>query len=302
MALKPYLQLVRLPNVVTAAADSLAGWLLATGGLDEPGRWLPLVGASMAIYAGGIALNDRFDYEVDLRERPGRPLPSGRVSKRFATVLGVGLLAAGLGLTSISGSDTSVLVGLALVGCVLLYDVGLKRTALGPQLMGACRGLNLLLGLSQLPDLGGPPAWLAAGSMAVFVAGITWISRSETESGRTAGLYAGILLQNLGILGLLGAALQAGKFPPAATSAPPIVPVEGLLVIVLVAWAVNLAGSHAVRRPEPAHLQKAVKTAVLSLVWLDVGLVAAVRGVPMALAVAALWPPAYLLGRRLYST
>ena len=55
-SLKPYFQLVRLPNLFTAAADSLAGYLLAGGRLEEAARWLPLCGASMAIYAGGIAL------------------------------------------------------------------------------------------------------------------------------------------------------------------------------------------------------------------------------------------------------
>src|SRR5581483_11719795 len=104
MAIKPYLQLVRLPNVFTAAADSLAGWLLVRGTFDEPRRWLPLVAASMATYAGGIALNDVFDYEADLRERPSRPLPSGRVSRRFAGWLGGGLLALGPVLAALSGS------------------------------------------------------------------------------------------------------------------------------------------------------------------------------------------------------
>ncbi len=37
---KAYLQLIRLPNVLTAAADSLAGWLLAGGLLAEPARWV----------------------------------------------------------------------------------------------------------------------------------------------------------------------------------------------------------------------------------------------------------------------
>ncbi len=49
----------------------------------------------MAIYAAGIALNDVFDYEIDLKERPGRPLPSGRVSRRFAAWTGGGLLLLG---------------------------------------------------------------------------------------------------------------------------------------------------------------------------------------------------------------
>src|SRR5579883_2424802 len=88
-----YLRLIRLPNVLTAAADSLAGWLLAGGSLAEPGRWLPLTAASMALYASGTALNDVFDLEVDRAERPGRPLPSGQVSIGVATGLGaLGLL------------------------------------------------------------------------------------------------------------------------------------------------------------------------------------------------------------------
>ena len=87
-----FLQLIRLPNVVTAAADSLAGWLLVTGSLSAPGRWLPLLAASMLLYASGTILNDVFDFEIDRVERPGRPLPSGRVSRRIAAWLG------GLGL------------------------------------------------------------------------------------------------------------------------------------------------------------------------------------------------------------
>src|SRR5262245_6959520 len=88
-----YLQLIRMPNVLTAAADSLAGWLLVGGSLAAPGRWVPLVLASMVLYASGTALNDVFDLEVDRAERPGRPLPSGRASARLAAWMGgLGLL------------------------------------------------------------------------------------------------------------------------------------------------------------------------------------------------------------------
>src|SRR5918998_1027641 len=274
MALKPYLQLVRLPNVFTAAADSLAGWLLVGGALAAFERWLPLSAASMAIYAAGIALNDVFDYAIDVHERPGRPLPSGRISRRFAAWLGGILLALGPCLAALSGSWSSVAVALALVACVLGYNAGLKRTVLGPEVMGACRGLNLLLGMSQAADLGGPIGWLAAGSLACFVVGVTWISRSEAEtSGIIGGIAAGMIPQNAAILGLMA-----------------------------VSWVVNLATGRAIREPIPSRMQSAVKTGVFSLVWLDVGLVAAVRGPLPALAVALLWVPAFFLGRWLYST
>jgi 4-hydroxybenzoate polyprenyltransferase len=301
MTIKPYLQLVRLPNVFTAAADSLAGWLLVRGSLEEPRRWLPLVLASMAIYAAGIALNDWFDYAIDLEERPARPLPSGRVSRKFAAGLGGTLLLLGPALAALSGSWTSTGVAAMLAACVLAYDAGLKRTVLGPEAMGACRGLNVLLGMSQAPELGGPAAWLVAASLAVFVTGVTWISRSETLAGHSAGVASGMGLQNLAILGLLVASLQPRRFPSPRADAPIVAP-EGLLVLLMVALVVTLAAARALRTPVPALVQRAVKTGVLSLVWLNVGVVLAVRGVLPALAVAVLWVPAFLLGRWLYST
>lgn len=301
MTLKPYLQLVRLPNVFTAGADSLAGWLLVTGTFAQPGRWVPLVGASLAIYAGGIALNDYYDLEVDRAERPERPLPSGAIPRRFAGRLGGVLLAIGLVLAALSGSWASLAVAVALVGCVLAYDAGLKRSPLGPELMGACRGLNLLLGMSQAPALGGPTAWLAAGALGLFVAGVTWISRSETTTGRSRGVVAGMIVQDLGLLGLFAAAFQAARFPEASPDRA-VLPLEGLFVLALVALVVNIANGQAVQEPGPSTIQRAVKTGVLSLVWLNVGLVASVRGLGPALAVAAWWLPAFVLGKWLYST
>jgi 4-hydroxybenzoate polyprenyltransferase len=301
MPVKPYLQLVRLPNLFTAAADPLAGWLLARGSFDEPRRWLPLCAASMAIYAAGVALNDYFDYHVDLAERPFRPLPSGQVSRRFAAILGGVLLIAGLGLATASGSLASVGVAALLAACVLAYDAGLKASVLGPFVMGSCRGLNLILGMSQSAALGGPAGWLAAGSLALFVVGVTFISRSEAGEEHSGNIAAGLFIQNVAVIGLIAAALQAGRFPMPSTNRP-VLPLEGLAVLALVILVVDLAGSQALREPKPERVQRAVKTGVLALVWLDFGLVAAVRGPVQALAVAALWLPAFLFGRWLYST
>jgi UbiA prenyltransferase family len=303
MTIKPYLQLVRLPNLFTAAADSLAGWLIVQGSLEEPRRWVPLVLASVAIYAAGIVLNDVFDFEVDRLERPGRPLPSGRVSRRFAAWFGGIALALGPFLAALSGSTSSWLVALALAACVLGYDAGLKRTVLGPEVMGACRSLNLLLGLSQAPAIGGPAAWLVAIGLGLFIVGVTWISRSEVETGETRGLVSGLALQNLGLVCLLTACSRPEWFPSSGPRGS-ILPSggDGLIVLLAVALIVNRAGLRAYRRAVPETFQAAVKTGVLSLVWLDVAAVASVRGPSTALVVAALWVPAFLLGRWLYST
>ena len=300
MAIKPYLQLVRLPNLFTAAADSLAGFLLAGGSLREPRHWLPLCGASMAIYAGGIALNDAFDVEIDRVERPGRPLPSGRVGLNVAMTFSGATLFGGIVLAGLV-SNPSAIVAIALVACVMLYDAGMKRTVLGPAFMGSCRGLNLLLGLSVADSLGGPWGWFAAGALAMFVAGITIISRSEVESGRSSGVVAGMVVQDLALIGLFAVGLRHGAFPGPSGDRP-IIPLAGVLALSLVALVVNRADGLAVMEPRPETIQRAVKTGVLSLVWIDVGLVAAVRGPGPSLAVASLWVPAFVLGKWLYST
>jgi hypothetical protein len=297
----PYLQLIRLPNVVTASADSLAGWLLVTGLTADPGRWLPLAAASMVLYASGTALNDVFDVEIDQSERPGRPLPSGRVSYKIAAWFGgIGLLI-GPALALASGRVTSVIVAAILALFILAYNAGLKHTWLGPLVMGSCRGLNLLLGMSHAQALGGRIAWFAAIAYGLYVVGITVASRSETSGGVRGGLVAGLGLQDLALLGLAGVTLAHERFPHPDRERP-LIPLEGLLVLALVALAVNSTAARAIKEPIPELIQKTVKTGILSLVWLHVGVVAGVRGLESAAYVALLWLPAYILGRWLYST
>ena len=299
--IRPWLQLVRLPNVVTAAADSLAGCLLATGSLAEPRRWLPLTAASMVLYASGTALNDVFDFEIDRAERPNRPLPSGQIVRRTAAWFGgLGLLL-GPVLAGMSGSSTSGIVAAVLALCILGYDGGMKHTWLGPVFMGACRGLNLLLGMSFAPALAGPIAWFAAIVYGLYVAGITVISRSETSGGRRGGLLAGLALEDLAILGLAGVALAHRQFPHSGPDRP-LIPLEGLLVLALVALAVNSSAANALAEPVPQLIQKNIKTTLLALIWLHVGVIAGVRGLEPALLLALLWVPAFILGRWLYST
>jgi len=296
-----YLQLIRLPNVVTAAADSLAGWLLVTGSAALPGRWLPLTAASMVLYASGTALNDVFDFEIDRAERPNRPLPSGRVSRRTALWLGGLGLAIGPVLAATSGSVSSGIVAAILAACILSYDALLKHTWLGPLSMGACRGLNLLLGMSHSPALAGPVGWYAAIAYGLYVAGITVVSRSETSGGSRGGLLTGVALQNMALLGLAGVALAHGRFPQPDLQRP-LIPLEGLLILALVALAVNLTAARAISQPVPLLIQKTVKMGILTLVWLHVGVVASVRGPEPAALIALCWAPAYILGRWLYST
>src|SRR3954452_3127979 len=74
-------ELVRLPAVLSVPGDVLLG-AAASGQMRDVPRTAGLVAASSCLYLAGMALNDYADREVDALERPGRPIPSGRVSPR----------------------------------------------------------------------------------------------------------------------------------------------------------------------------------------------------------------------------
>src|SRR5437764_12957540 len=127
MRLLPYAQLLRLPNVFTAFADILLGTLAAGTLLSRPVDALLLMLASGCLYCGGMVWNDYFDFAEDKRDRPFRPLPSGKISRGNAAVLGASLLIAGVALAGIAGrSLPPIFIAAGLVVAILLYDAWLK--------------------------------------------------------------------------------------------------------------------------------------------------------------------------------
>ncbi|WP_166020489.1 UbiA family prenyltransferase, partial [Streptomyces chilikensis] len=94
-------ELLRVSALFTVPGDALAG---AAAGGGRPGvRTLGAVAASLCLYSAGMALNDWADREEDARERPGRPLPSGRVGPGAALAAAGTLTAAGLGCAALAG-------------------------------------------------------------------------------------------------------------------------------------------------------------------------------------------------------
>jgi 4-hydroxybenzoate polyprenyltransferase len=119
------LRLIRPPNVFTAFSDAAAGLLVLRGlGIALPAHALAIIAASGCLYLAGIVLNDVLDRDIDARERPRRPIPSGQVDLGFAAVLGVGLLVVGVVIAWWIGRSAG-LVALALAGSIVAYDAGL---------------------------------------------------------------------------------------------------------------------------------------------------------------------------------
>lgn len=294
-----FAQLLRLPNVFTAFADIalaacvgiafLPGWrdpdFALTVGL--------LALASGCLYLSGMVWNDVFDLAEDTRDRPFRPLPSGRIKLRTAAVLGSLLIFAGVGLAILAGA---IEVGIGVACAVLLYDAWLKRTPVGPLAMAACRFLNVLLGLSVIPEdvLNIGLRVHIAGVVGVYIVGVTWFARTEAGTSRRWHLLAaaGVIVVSLALALTLRARLSG-----------PVGPVGFLFPYLLVTFGffVGLPVARAVRTPGPKEVQAAVKRCVLGLVALDAVLATAFVGVP-GLLILLLLPPALVLGKWVYST
>lgn len=308
-----YLRLLRLPNVFTAVADVMMGFLFVHRSLQPVGVFLLLAAASCCLYLAGMVLNDVYDLEEDRRLRPHRPLPSGRIPWEWARGIGYGLLSSGVLLGLAAGVLHSLpavpiwragIVAAILAGCVVLYDAVLKRTVLAPLLMGGCRFFNVLLGMSvaaaapQAVVLGfGPHQLLAAGGIGLYIVGVTWFARTEAEISNRLSLSAGLAVMGAGIF-LLGA---FPEFAPVGFHFELPALAWPLLLLLLFMTTVRRCGV-AIYNPQPEYVQAAIKHCIFSLIILDAAVVAHTNHLGWALAVLALLVPTLLLGRWIYAT
>lgn len=172
-----WLQLARISNTPTVVSNTVAGAVLASTVADT--ATVAIVAGAMALfYTAGMILNDVFDYEVDVRERPERPLPSGAVSRGAALVAVVGLFVVGLALLAIEGLEP-FLAGLGLAALIVLYDSWHKGNPLSPVLMGACRALVYFV--AALAVAGEVPLEVstAAAVLLLYIVGLTRVAKAE---------------------------------------------------------------------------------------------------------------------------
>ena len=287
--LKTYLQLVRLPNAFTALADVAAGFLASGGGAGELRPALLVATASVCLYTGGIVLNDVCDIGVDRRERPSRPLPSGRVALSRARVLAFGLLAAGFAAGALATVASGIVAAL-LVGLIVLYDAWAKHVPLvGPLSMGSCRFANVLLGATAA-SAGQPFPWIPAVLIAGLVVAATMLSRDEVAGGRRRGVLAASLV--LGLIATLAAVWLRAEGRDA----------WGWVFLLVFLAFIGPGLVRAWQAPNPSAIQGGVKRLVLGIIPLDAVVVAGAAGPVAGCLVLGLLIPSWRIGRWIYVT
>jgi len=285
---KAYLQLMRLPNVFTAIADIVAGYVIVRGFAGSIAELAALILATSGIYAAGCVLNDYCDREIDARERPSRPLPSGRVSEREALLLACFLFAGGIFGAYLAG-PASFFLALAIVLLVIVYDTRSKQhDIVGPLNMAACRAGNLLLGMSPALAVSLPLLFPLVSFCYIFL--VTVFSRLETEG--NAGSQAWLMTGGIAGIFLLFAALAARGDIRA----------DAFLYLLLLACLVLPPLRRALRHNTPQAVQQSVRSLILAIPFLDAAYAASMQGAVAGLPVVLCLLPALLIARFFYVT
>jgi UbiA prenyltransferase family len=182
---RDYLLLGRVSNLPTVWTNTLAGSVLAGADIG-PGRLALLALAFSIFYTGGMYLNDAFDREIDARERPERPIPSGRVTARgvFAVgsiLLGVGVAAVGLAAATTPGGHvaSTVASGVLLAAAITGYDAWHKGNPASPLMMGLCRVLIYTTAALAVAGRVGAAVWAGAAVLLCYLIGLTYVAKQE---------------------------------------------------------------------------------------------------------------------------
>lgn len=294
MTARAWAELLRVSALFTVPGDALAG--VAAAGRRPDRSTAPAMGASLCMYAAGMALNDWADRDEDAVDRPHRPIPSGRITPRAALTAAGALTGAGVVLAALAGRPAlGVATGLA--ATVWAYDLRLKHTAAGPAAMAAARGLDLLLGATATghgPALRAARAALpAAALLGAHTYAVTAVSRHEARGGSTTAPVTALIA----VAGIGGAVVHEGRVPRTAPA--------GLLRTALTGAYLRSAArplTQAALNPSPPLTQRAVGSGIRAMIPLQAALAARAGAAGSALAVMGLVPLARALSRKVSPT
>ncbi len=173
-SIRAWLELLRISNLPTVLSNAIAGAAIGTvvriveddGGFrvtlgetvvrtDDraPAAWQLLAALLVPslCYGAGMILNDVSDADVDAREQPNRPIPSGRVARNDALRVGCGLLVVALILALMM--SFAVFLTTAMLCCaVIVYDCWHTKSIWSTALLALCRALASLVPMLACSD------------------------------------------------------------------------------------------------------------------------------------------------------
>jgi UbiA prenyltransferase family len=297
VSIKDYLVLVRLPNLFTLPSNILVGMATVSSlafTLTSFTQFLLLVTISVLLYCVGIVLNDLYDFDIDKKERPNRPLPSGKISRKSAIVL-VAIFSTLALILSLHVSFSTLVISSILFSVIFGYDKYLKNTQAGPFTIASARVMNILLGTSV--SLRSVDSYSQIVTLTfvliitfVYVSLIGFISRYEVHgfSDNTKLLLPPAIVATV-IFSIILFTLM-GFFK-----------LESLIILSLFSFIMIISFSRIYRR-DSGRTQQIVRNMILSIIVLDSTFLTGIIGIELGLVVLTLMAPLLVLANKMYMT
>ncbi|MFH1719520.1 MAG: UbiA family prenyltransferase [Planctomycetota bacterium] len=185
--IKQYAALTRICNLPTCWTNVLTGAAIGSIAASKPLAVAPAVLLAIIIslfYMAGMALNDLLDLKIDQKERPDRPIASGRISQRAALIFIILLFVAAMALLLIFFPHC-IYFAILLCAMIILYDMTHKRFSFSVVFMASCRALVYVVSAYAIfgrstKEFRADTA-LASTILALYIAFMTIIARSENK-------------------------------------------------------------------------------------------------------------------------
>jgi geranylgeranylglycerol-phosphate geranylgeranyltransferase len=146
MDIKGLLELIRPINDVMSAFAVFISGVISAGWHMPLGSVLAATIGTFFASAGGMVINDYFDFDIDSVNKPGRPIPRGQITRRGALYFSFTLF----GCAVVCAAFTNIwciTVGILALFLIILYSWKLKRKLfVGNVAVAALSGLALLYG------------------------------------------------------------------------------------------------------------------------------------------------------------
>jgi len=182
-----HIKLLRPLNVFTSGlAMVIAAAIL--GVLHEIDTVVLVMSVVMCYTGAANALNDVVDYEIDLINRPMRPIPSGHVSKQTALILSILLFSLGTVLCLELSQSAKVIGIVVAMPLMVIYSKYLKGVPLvGNITIGFILGLSFLFCGAAFSNMS--PMWIPM----ILAFGLTFVRElvkdiSDMEGDKSVGL------------------------------------------------------------------------------------------------------------------
>ncbi len=330
--LSAWLQLLRVPNLLTVPGDPIVGFFSwgsiryfssAEKGYVEIGNiamLIPCVISALMLYCAGLVLNDLMDLNEDRRDRRHRPLPAGMISVTGAIVVTVALFVGGLAAAWFNGPLCAGIAA-ALSLLIVSYNSGAKRIPIiGPLNMGLCRGLSIFMGLAISSSLhlgqGSPAAlltwenmWMLLSwpsysitPMILYIAAVSMIASDETRPTR---MRIRPWLPVAAVAYWMYSVLHPWPEWSNIASSLSLIIIATLPIVIALICGLRLAGKRA-----PQTIQRTVGEMIGNLLLIQAAVVyfnsystnTHREGIPFAMALGLAYPVFIFLCRRFYAS